>query len=231
MKIGIIGAGQIGGTLARRFRAVGHEVAVANSRGPATLADLTRETGATAVRLDEVIQGREIVVVSVPINRIPDLPNGLLAGADADLVIIDTSNYYPRQRDGRISGIEDGATESGWVEQQLGRPVIKAFNTIIAKHLLERGKPQGAAGRIALAIAGDHATAKTAVMRLVNQIGFDAVDAGSIAESWRQQPGSPGYLKDFDAAGVRQALAEAIKERGADWRATANSPGTYQSPA
>ena len=112
-------------------------------------------------------------------------------------MIIDASNYYPQQRDGRIAGIEDGLTESGWVEHQLGRPVIKAFNTILAKHLLDGGKPAGAAGRIALAVAGDDPIAKAAAMRLIDQIGFDTVDAGPIGESWRQQPGSPGYLKDL----------------------------------
>ncbi|MCW6508776.1 NADPH-dependent F420 reductase [Lichenifustis flavocetrariae] len=231
MRIGIIGSGQIGGTLTRRLRAVGHEVAVANSRGPASLKDLMRETGARAVSLDEVVQHKDIVVVAVPTNRIPDLPRGLFADAKVELVVIDASNYYPRQRDGRIAGIEDGPTESGWVEQQLRRPVIKAFNTILAKHLLEGGKPAGAAGRIALAVAGDDPIAKAAAMRLIDEIGFDAVDAGSIAESWRQQPGSPGYLKDFDSAGVRQALAEAVHERGPEWRATAKSPGSYESPA
>ena len=231
MNIGIIGSGQIGGTLTRRFRAVGHEVAVANSRGPASLAQLAQETGARAVSLDEVVRSKDVVVVAVPINRIPDLPSGLFAASTAAMVIIDASNYYPQQRDGRIAGIEDGLTESGWVEQQLGRPVVKAFNTILAEHLLDGGKPAGAAGRIALAVAGDDPIAKAAVMRLIDQIGFDTVDAGPIEESWRQQPGSPGYLRDLDIAGVRQALAEAVRDRGADWRATANSPGPYDSPA
>ncbi len=231
MKIGIIGSGQIGGTLTRRFRAVGHEVAVANSRCPTSLTELAQETGASAVSLDEVVRDKDIVVVAVPTNRIPNLPRDLFAQAAAEVVIIDASNYYPQQRDGRIAGIEESSTESGWVEQQLGRPVVKAFNTIIAKHILEGGKPAGSAGRIALSVAGDDPTAKAAVMRLIDQIGFDAVDAGSIAESWRQQPGSPGYLRDFDSAGVRRALAEAVPARGAAWRATAKSPGSYDAPA
>ena len=121
-------------------------------------------------------------------------------------------------------------TESGWVERQLGRPVIKAFNTIIAENLLKKGKPSGDAGRVALAVAGDDAQAKATVMRLVEEIGFDAVDAGTIQQSW-QQPGSPGYLKDYDAAGVRQALAEATEVRTPDWRATPNSPSRFASPA
>lgn len=231
MNIGIVGAGHIGGTLTRRFRAVGHDVAVANSRGPTSLARLAEETGARAVSLEDVVLGRDVVVVAVPVNRIPELPAYLFASAPAGLVVIDTSNYYPQQRDGRIDGIEDGLTESGWVEQQIGRPVIKAFNTIIAQHLLEEGKPAGTPGRIALAVAGDDLVAKETAMRLLDQIGFDAVDAGSIADSWRQQPGSPGYLKDGDAEAVRRTLAEASPERAPEWRATPNSPGTYDSPA
>ena len=231
MKIGIIGTGNIGGALTRRFRAVGHEVSVANSRGPASLIDLARETGARPASVEEVAHRNDVVVVAVPMTRIEDLPPGLFAGAPANMIVIDTGNYYPQQRDGRISGIEAGLTESGWVEQRLEHPVVKAFNTIIAPHLLENGKPAGTVGRIALAIAGDDADVKAKVMGLIDEIGFDAVDAGTILDSWRQQPGSPGYCMDYDVQGVRKALAEAHKERAPEWRATLNSPGDYASPA
>ncbi len=231
MKIGIIGAGNIGGALTRRFRAVGHDVAVANSRGPASLAELVKETGARAVSVDEAARGNDVVVVTIPLKRIEDLPSGLFADASANLVVIDTGNYYPQQRDGRIDGIEAGMTESGWVQQQLGHSVVKAFNTIYAQHLLENGKPAGTPGRIALSVAGDDRDAKATVMQLIDEIGFDTVDAGTIEESWRQQPGSPGYCKDFDLAGVRRALSESRKERASEWRSTPNSPGTYTSPA
>ena len=231
IKIGIIGSGNIGGALTRRFRAVGHEVAVANSRGPASLADLARETGAHAARVEEAVRGAAIVAVAVPLKNIENLPPGLFADAPADLIVIDTSNYYPQQRDGRIGEIEAGLPESRWVERHLGCPVVKVFNSIVAQHLLENGKPAGTAGRIALAVAGDDPGAKATVMRLVNEIGFDAVDAGTIEESWRQQPGSPGYLKDYGVEGVQQALAEARRERAPEWRATPNSPGTFASPA
>lgn len=231
MKIGIIGSGNIGGTLTRRFRAVGHEVAVANSRGPASLAEVARETGAHAVSVEEAASGNDVVVVAIPLKRVEDLPSGLFADAPANVVVIDTGNYYPQQRDGRIDGIEAGSTESGWVEQRLGHSVVKAFNTIIAQHLLESGEPAGTPGRIALPVAGDDPHAKTIVRDLINEIGFDAIDAGTVDESWRQQPGSPGYIKDFDADGVRRALSEARKERAPEWRATPNSPGTYDLPA
>src|SRR3978361_2338757 len=129
MKIGIIGAGNIGGTLTRRLTTLGHEVSVANSRGPETLADLAGETGASAVPVSEAAQGKDLVVVTIPQVKVPDLPDGLFADAAAT-VVVDTGNYYPQQRDGRIDGIENGTPESRWVEQQIGHPVVKAFNNV-----------------------------------------------------------------------------------------------------
>ena len=216
MKIGIIGAGNIGGNLTRRFTAVGHEVRVANSRGPETLADLAAETGATAVSVAEAAQGAEIVVVTIPQKNVPDLQKDVFAGAADGVVVIDTGNYYPQQRDGKIAAIEEGQPESAWVAEQLGRPVVKAFNGIFAANLLTHGRPEGAADRLALPVAGDNTDV---VRRLVEQIGFTAVDAGPIAESWRQQPGTPVYGADLDADGVREALASASPDRTAEWKA------------
>lgn len=172
-----------------------------------------------------------MVVVAVPLRNIDDLPSGLFTKSPAGTIVIDTSNYYPQQRDGLITEIEAGLAESRWVEQRLGRPVVKVFNSILAEHLLKGGTPAGTASRVALAVAGDDPKTKATVMGLVDGIGFDAVDAGTIDGSWRQQPGSPGYLKDYDITGVRQALAAAHSERAPEWRATPNSPGTYTSPA
>ena len=231
MKIGIIGAGQIGGVLTRRLTQLGHEVYVANSRGPASLADLARETGAKAVPAREAARAGNVVVVTIPEGKIRDLPKDLFAGVPDDVVVIDTGNYYPRERDGRIGEIEAGMAESRWVANQLGRRVVKAFNNIYAKHLLERGSPAGSPGRIALPVAGDDKRAKEIVMRLVDDLGFDAVDAGGLDESWRQQPGTPVYATDFDAEGVRRALAQASKERKPRWQATENSPGSFAEPA
>jgi len=231
MKIGIIGAGHIGGTLTRRLARIGHEVFVANSRGPQTLAGLARETGAKAVTAKEAARAGEVVIVTIPEGKIPDLPKDLFAGVPESVVVVDTGNYYPQQRDGRIEGIEEGMTESRWVQHQLGRPVVKAFNNIYAQHLMDMGKPAGAPGRIALPVAGDDRRAKSVVMKLVDELGFDPVDAGSLDESWRQQPGSPVYTRDFDAKGVQQALAEASPERTPEWRATAKSPGDFARPA
>jgi 8-hydroxy-5-deazaflavin:NADPH oxidoreductase len=226
MKIGIIGAGNIGGTLVRRLTALGHKVYVANSRGPQSLASLATETGATAVTIPDAPRGADLVVVSIPEKNIPSLPASLFAGTPATTVVIDTGNYYPQQRDGRIDAIEAGTAESRWVEQQLGRPIVKAFNNIYAQHLMDLGKPAGTPGRTALPIAGDDDAAKGVVLRLIDELGFDGVDAGGLDESWRQQPGTPVYGTDLDAAGVRRALSQASRERGSEWRAKANSPST-----
>ena len=220
MKIGIIGAGHIGGALTRRLRALGHDVSVANSRGPQTLAGLAKETGAHAVTVSEAARDRDVVVVTIPEKNVPHLPKDLFAGATDRTVVVDTGNYYPRQRDGRIAEIEQGMTESRWVSRQLGRPVVKAFNNIYAKHLLEHGRPAGDPRRIALPVAGDDPAAKQVVLKLLDELGFDGVDAGTLDESWRLQPGTPVYARDFDAAGVRRALAEASPQRLDDFRAT-----------
>lgn len=218
MKIGIIGAGNIGGNLTRRLTAVGHQVYVANSRGPETLAALAKETGAIAVTAPDAASQGQVIIVTIPLKNIPKLPRDLFAHTPASAVIVDTGNYYP-QRDGHLPEIEAGTTESRWVSQQLGRSVVKAFNNIYAQHLLEVGKPAGTPGRVALPVAGDDKAAKQVIIDLVNELGFDGVDAGTLDESWRQQPGTPVYGTDFDAAGVRKALAEASPERPAEFRA------------
>jgi len=219
MKIGIIGAGHIGGTLTRRLRALGHEVHVANSRGPESLQALASETGATAVEVREAPKDADLLIVTIPEKNVPSLPKDLFAEAPADLIVVDTGNYYPKQRDGKIGEIQQGLPESRWVEKQLGRPVIKAFNNIYAKHLLERGQPAGSSNRIALPVAGDDASAKLVVMNLVEELGFDPVDAGGLDDSWRQQPGTPVYTADHNAEGVREALAAAHRERSPEWKA------------
>jgi predicted dinucleotide-binding enzyme len=223
MKIGIIGAGAIGGTLARDFVSLGHEVYVANSRGPETLAKFAAESGATAVSLAAAVQGAEVVIVSIPEAAVTRLPPSLFADAPADLVIVDTGNYYADARDGRIEGLESAATESGWVAEQLGRPVIKAFNNIGAASLASKGAPPKTPGRVALPVAGDSAAAKATVLRLVESLGFDAVDGGSLADSWRQQPGTPAYCHDLDAETLKRALADAEQARLPQYRAQSDA--------
>jgi hypothetical protein len=223
MRIGIIGAGQIGGTLARRLTVLGHEVSIANSRGPETLAGLARETGARAVTAAEAARAGEVVVLTIPEKNVARLPADLFRSVPADVVVVDTGTYYPRNRDGRIEPIENGLTESRWVSERLGRPVVKAFNNIYARHLLERGKPAGTPRRIALPVAGDDPRAKDVVLRLVEELGFDGVDGGTLDESWRQQPGTPVYCTDLDAAGVLRALGDAKPERPKAFRASGSA--------
>lgn len=219
MKIGIIGAGNIGGNLTRRLTGLGHDVSVACSRGPDALAGLAAETGATPVEATQAAVGADLVIVTIPEKSIPNLPSDVLAAAGEGVPIVDTGNYYPKERDGFIEAIESGTPESVWVSQQLGRRVIKAFNGIAAQHLLDRHLPPGAPGRIALPVAGDDEAAKATVMRLVDELGFDPVDAGGLDESWRQQPWSPAYSKDLDAESLRRALAEATPDRPDELRA------------
>lgn len=207
------GTGNIGSTLTRRFRAAGHDVAIAHSRGPETLAELERETGAHAVTVEEAARGRDAVIVTIPEKSVQRLPKDLFEGAPDSLVVVDTGNYYPRQRDGRIEPIENGMAET------------------YADHLFKNGKSKGTPGRLALPVAGDDPRAKAVVMQLVDEIGFDPVDAGTLADSWKQQPGTPVYGPDYDADEVRRALAQAKPERTADFTGTANSPGSFESPA
>ncbi len=215
MKIGIIGAGNIGGNLTRRLTALGHQVSVANSRGPHTLSALAEETGATPVTVEEAADGARVVVVTIPLKHIPDLPKGLFDKAADDVAVIDTGNYYPKERDGRIDAIEDGLPESRWTEQHIGHPVIKVFNGTYAQDLLDRPRPQGDPERIAVPVAGDDEAAKRVVRELVDELGFDTVDAGGIDDSWRQQPATPVYGLRAGVAEVTEALAAAPKERPA----------------
>jgi predicted dinucleotide-binding enzyme len=208
MNIGIIGAGHIGSALALRLVSLGHSVQIANSRGPETLTDVVQKTGAKAVTAKEAARHGDIVVVTIPLKKIPDLPKDLFADVAADVPVIDTSNYYPMLRDGHMPELETGdLTESEWVQQHLGRPVVKVFNNIYADHLQNKGLPAGTPGRIALPVASDDTAAKQKVMALVEELGFDAVDDGSLHESWRQQPGTPSYGADLPADKLRALFA------------------------
>lgn len=206
MKIGIIGSGNIGGTLTRRLRELGHDVTVGNSRGPETLTALAEETGATAGTARQAAEAGEVVVIAIPVRAVPDLPADALRGK----VVVDANNYYA-QRDGHIAALDDmSLTSSRWIAERLpGAAVVKAFNNIQSGHLLANGRPAGDPARIALPVAGDDEAAKRTVMALVDELGFDPVDAGGLDESWRQQPGTPVYGTDRDATGVRDGLAAA----------------------
>lgn len=206
MKIGIIGAGKIGGTLTRRLRSAGHDVTVANSRGPETLAALAGETGAAADTPAGAAAGADVVVVAVPVKAVPELPADALAGK----IVIDANNYYAG-RDGDIPAITSGgAASSRWLADQLpGARVVKAFNSMYFVHLNDYGRPIGDPARLALPLAGDDAEAKRVVAALIDELGFDPVDAGGLDDSWRQQPDTPVYAADLNADAVRAGLAAA----------------------
>jgi predicted dinucleotide-binding enzyme len=219
MRIGIIGAGGMGRTLARRLAKLGHRVSIANSRGPESLAALAFDVGAAPVSVVDAAKSGEVVLLAIPTKAVADLPRGLFANVPSDVVVIDVGNYHPELRDGRIDAIDRGMLDSQWVAEQIGNPVIKAFNNILAESLLERGVARGTKGRIALPVAGDSSDAKTAVLRLVDDLGFDPVDGGDLDNSWRQQPGTPAYCRDLEATALRRALAEADRSRIAEYRA------------
>lgn len=219
MKIGIIGAGHIGGTLTRRLSGLGFDVKVANSRSPDTLQELAEETGATPVWAKEAVRDVDLVIVTIPEGRVPELPDDLFSDVPERVAVVDTGNYYPQGRDGRIEPIEEGLPESRWVERQLGRPVIKAFNNIHANSLMNHGRTVDSPDRIALPVAGDDESAKAIVFNIIDALGFDPIDAGGLDESWRQQPGTPVYTADLDEPGVHRALRQASSERPPEFRA------------
>lgn len=204
MKIGILGVGFIGATLVRKLSAAGHEVLVANSRGPDTIRELADEAGATAVTASEAVKNVDVIILSVPFGRMQPLKD-LLADVPKTIPVIDTSNYYPL-RDGNVAAIDEGQIESEWVQELIGRPVTKAWNAVLAGTLRKNGKPAGDPQRTAIPVAGDDPKAKQIAMELVEATGFDAVDAGSIADSWRIQPGNPTYCNELNADELRHAL-------------------------
>jgi predicted dinucleotide-binding enzyme len=213
MRIVVIGSGRVGATLTRRLTQLGHDVVVANARGPETLEDLVRETGATATSTAALPADADVVVLAIPFAAIPDLPP-LPRGA----VVVDAANYVPGVRDPGIPVIEAGEPESTWTAEQLGRPVVKALNTITALSQQERGRPRGVADRIAAPVAGDDEEAKRRVIDLVDALGFEAFDAGKLADSWRQQPGTPVYTADLVLDAARDAIAAARPEQSTAWR-------------
>jgi 8-hydroxy-5-deazaflavin:NADPH oxidoreductase len=211
MRIGIIGAGHIGGNLAQLLVRHGHHVVIANSRGPETLTEVSKRTGATAVPIADAPRNADVVIVAVPLKAVGELPKGLLDTAKPGAAVIDTNNYYP-QRDGRIGPIEGGATSARWVREELGHPTVKVFNNIVAQELLDRPQPPGTDGRRALPVTGDDEPSKAVVLSLVDEIGFDALDIGALDESWRYQPGTPAYGADVDTAKLIELLNEAERD-------------------
>ena len=211
MKIGIIGAGNIGATIARKLAASGHTVKLAGSKGPDDIRDKAAEVGAVPVAAQEAVKDVEAIILSIPFAQIPHVAS-VFTDVPADVVVIDTSNYYPF-RDENIADVDGGKPESVWSSEQLGRPVVKAFNTILAETLANGGTAEGTANRIAIPVAGDDEHAKAIARELVNETGFDTLDAGDLANSWRQQPGTPAYCTELTLPELPDALSSADKAR------------------
>lgn len=204
MRIGIIGVGHIGGTLAAHFVAAGHEVAISNSRGPETLVGAV--DGAQPMTVEDAERFGEVVVVSIPLVRYRDVPTDAVDGK----VVIDTNNYYP-QRDGQIPELDnDSTTSSELLQAHLpGARVVKAFNSIVWTRLRDDARPTGDPDRIGIPISGDDEPAKRTVAELIDEIGFDAVDAGTLAAGGRkQQVGGPAYGQVLPTAELRALLGE-----------------------
>ncbi len=207
MRIGLIGAGNIGGTLAKLAVDHGHEVVVSNSRGPETLSELVATLGprATARTSAQAAAAGDLVVVTIPLKSYRQVPVAELVGK----TVIDTNNYYP-QRDGQIPELDDGSTTtSEMLARHLpGSRIVKAFNSIYFEDLATQGQPAGTPGRRALPIAGDDPDAKKLVADLIEEFGFDVVDAGPLSEGRRFERDKPAYVARFDAPSLRAALAE-----------------------
>jgi hypothetical protein len=211
--VGLIGSGRIGGTVARLAVAAGHPVILSNSRGPDTLVELAGQLGplARAGTGRDAAEGGDLVVVTIPLHAFRNVEPEPLAGK----VVIDTCNYYP-QRDGQIAELDSGALTSSELMQRhlTGSAVVKAFNNIFFKHLESLSRPSGAPDRSFLPIAGDAPEAKAAVTAFLDSIGYGAVEAGPLAEGWRQQPGTPAYGAPYGSFNDQKgspASAEAVR--------------------
>lgn len=209
MKFGIIGAGPIGASISRKLVENGHEVKIADARDIKHLEG--KDIAGTPVQVEEVITNIDVLLLSLPLHVMPSI-RPIIDQVGDDVLVADTSNYYPF-RDNEIEEIDNGMVESVWVANQLGRPVIKAFNNLLAFTLENKGTPEGTKGRIAMAIAGDDPAQKKVMIDVVNELGFDAVDGGSLNDSWREQPGTPAYCTELTKEELIEALKKADKEK------------------
>ncbi len=209
MRFGIIGAGIIGSILSEKLVENRHDVKIADARGIERLEG--KELTGTPVSVEEVVTNIDVLIISIPFYALPSIRD-VVDKVGEEVIVVDTSNYYP-ERDNKIEEIENGMVESIWVSNQLGRPIIKAFNNILAYTLENKGTPEGTNGRIAISIAGNNLSQKQIIMNIVNELGFDTVDSGSLSDSWRQQPGTPAYYTELTKEELTKALLKANKEK------------------
>ncbi|MFD2706854.1 NADPH-dependent F420 reductase [Salibacterium lacus] len=209
MRFGIIGAGPIGSIISKKLVNNGHDVKIADAREIERLEG--KELGGTPVHVEDAITNIDVLITSLPVKAMPSIRH-IIDQVGEEVIIVDTSNYYPH-RDGKIEEIENGMVESVWVSHQLGRPIIKAFNNLLAHTLENEGTSEHSSGRIAISVAGNDLSQKQVIMDVVNELGFDTVDSGSLSDSWRQQPGTPAYCTELTKNELTEALKKANKEK------------------
>lgn len=211
MKIGILGTGNMGRVLTRKLAAAGHEVKVSNSRGPNTIDADVLETGAQAATTEDAVKDVDVVIMTMPHPAFEKI-RPLISALPEEIVVIDISNYFPG-RDPVNPDLDGDIAESEWVRDYFGRPIAKAWNSIGMISFETKGLPKGQPGRVALPVSADRAHDRKVAMALVEDTGFDAFDAGSLAASWRHQPGSPVYITDLTHDEMGPALASAERHR------------------
>jgi len=218
MNIGIVGTGEMGSALARKFAGAGHAVRIANSRGHDGARAAAEASGAEADDVEGVMGMAEVLILAMPFPSAAQLPKALLQRLDAGTIVVDVANYFPDIRDPHIADVDAGMPESVWISHKIGRPVVKAFNSVLFHTLDRLGTAEGTPGRLAIPVAADDDHARQIVMGLVEDAGFDPVDAGPLEESWRQEPLTPVYCCDYGAALTRRALAAAVRGKAAGIR-------------
>jgi predicted dinucleotide-binding enzyme len=211
MIIGIVGTGPIGSVLAEKLSRAGHHVKVTNTRAIPELGKIAASLGATAATIQDVVKDVDAIIFALPFYAYKDLPKNLLKEVPQDVVVMDTSNYSPF-RDGEIAELEHIA-ETVYISEILNRPLVKVFNNVLEYTLKNKGKAAGAENRIAISIAGDNEEHKEVASQIVDQLGFDTVDGGSLAESWRQQLGTPAFCTELNVVELKEALLKANKEK------------------
>lgn len=218
MKITVIGAGAIGGNLAVTLGAAGHDVQIADALGVEAIRPELLTSGARAVALADSVAGRDVVILSIPYDRVPELAQ-LLTTAPADAVVVDTSNYYPHLN-GVMDGVDEAQSETGRNAELISRPLVKAWNAALAGTQQTKGVPAGTPGRIAIPVAADSEAARRVVMQLVDDTGFDPYDTGILADSWRQQPMGPAYCTELTLDEIGAAVARADRTKDLHARST-----------
>jgi predicted dinucleotide-binding enzyme len=210
-QIAIIGAGVVGTAFAKRLVHVGNSVSISNSRGPDSLRDVKKITGAKALDAERAVSEADIVILAVPMSGILPLQPILQKSLRPGTILIDACNYYP-SRDGNIQLLDEGMTESVWMSKTFSFPIVKALNNIIALNIGPSAKPKGSYKRVALPVAGDDDKSVAVVMELLEAMGYDAFNAGQLEDSWRQQPGQPAYCTEPTLKELVVLLSSANRE-------------------